>query len=63
MGAEGRSREANGLKEILCNRFEFECYENEHHGPESTVNFVELCCGGDEIPTAGANVLDGLVSL
>ena len=57
-------RASNGLTEVLCDRFEFEAYDNEHYGPESTVNFVELCCGGyaNDIPTAGANVLDGLVS-
>jgi hypothetical protein len=26
-------------------------------------NFVKLCCGGDDIPTAGANVMDGLRSV
>ena len=57
-------RDASGLISVLCDRFEFEAYDNEHYGPESTVNFVELCCGGygEELPTAGANVLDGLVS-
>jgi predicted dehydrogenase len=57
-------RATNGSIEVLCDRFEFEAYDNEHYGPESIQNFVELCCGGygSEIPTAGANVLDGLVS-
>eukprot|EP00531_Pseudo-nitzschia_arenysensis_P012375 CAMPEP_0116116504 /NCGR_PEP_ID=MMETSP0329-20121206/1074_1 /TAXON_ID=697910 /ORGANISM="Pseudo-nitzschia arenysensis, Strain B593" /LENGTH=399 /DNA_ID=CAMNT_0003610005 /DNA_START=126 /DNA_END=1325 /DNA_ORIENTATION=+ len=58
-------RKASGLIEVLCDRFEFENYENEHHGPDSLENFVELCCGGygDKLPTAGANVLDGLRSV
>ena len=53
-------RSTNGSIEVLCDRFEFEAYDN----PESLQQFVELCCGGygDDIPTAGANVLDGLVS-
>lgn len=55
-------RATNGSIEVLSDRFEFEAYDNENHGPESIQNFVELCCGGygDDIPTAGANVVDGL---
>ena len=53
-------RATNGSVEVLCDRFEFEAYDNEHYGPESIQNFVELCCGGYGV--AGANVLDGLVS-
>lgn len=58
-------RATNGSIEVLCDRFEFEAYDNEHYGPESIQNFVELCCGGygDDIPIAGANVLDGLRSV
>ena len=58
-------RATNGSVEVLSDRFEFEAYDNENYGPESIQNFVELCCGGygDDIPTAGANVMDGLVSI
>ncbi|VEU41371.1 unnamed protein product [Pseudo-nitzschia multistriata] len=56
-------RPTNGSIEVLCDRFEFEGYDNENYGPESMQNFVELCCGGygETIPTAGATVIDGLV--
>ena len=60
-------RGSDGRVEVLCDRFEFEGYDNENYGPESIQKFVELCCGGygdnNELPTAGANVTDGLVSV
>eukprot|EP00536_Pseudo-nitzschia_multiseries_P013438 jgi/Psemu1/290868/fgenesh1_pg.575_\ len=58
-------RPTNGSVEVLSDRFEFEAYDNENNGPESLQDFVELCCGGygDKIPTAGANVMDGLRSV
>ena len=55
-------RATDGSIEVLCDRFEFEAYDNQNYGPESIQNFVELCCGGyDNIPVAGANVMDGFV--
>jgi len=58
-------RATNGSIEVLSDHFEFENYDNKHFGPESVQKFVELCCGGygDDIPRAGANVLDGLRSV
>lgn len=58
-------RTNSGSTEILCDRFEFEAYDNEHHGPESIQQFIELCCGShsNESPAAGANVMDGLRSV
>jgi len=56
-------RKLDGSTEVLHDRFEFEAYDNENNGPESIQNFVELCCGGDDVPEAGANVIDGLRSV
>jgi predicted dehydrogenase len=62
-------RNTEGVNEILCDRFEFEAYDNENYGPESIQAFVELCCGGGgggdgkSLPVAGATVLDGLRSV
>jgi len=58
-------RAMNGSVEVLSDRFEFEAHDNENYGPESLQDFVELCCGGygDELPTAGANIVDGLRSV
>jgi predicted dehydrogenase len=59
-------RNAEGVSEILCDRFEFEAYDNVNYGPESIQEFVDLCCvgdGGKVPPEAGATVLDGLRSV
>jgi predicted dehydrogenase len=57
-------RNAEGIVEILCDRFQFEAYDNENFGPESIQSFVELCCSrtqeGKAPPIAGATALDGL---
>jgi len=56
-------KKSDGSSEVLHDRFEFEAYDNENYGPESIQNFIELCCGGDDVPEAGANVIDGLRSV
>jgi predicted dehydrogenase len=57
-------RDAQGVIEILCDRFEFEAYDNDNYGPESIQAFVDLCSGSsDSPPVAGATVLDGLRSV
>ncbi|KAG7343025.1 oxidoreductase family, NAD-binding Rossmann fold domain containing protein [Nitzschia inconspicua] len=59
-------RNMEGIVEILCDRFEFEAYDNDNYGPESIQSFVELCCSrsdGKELPAPGATVLDGLRSV
>jgi predicted dehydrogenase len=54
-------RGSDGTVEVLCDRFEFEAYDNQNYGPESIQAFVDLCCGGN--PEAGATALEGLRSV
>lgn len=57
-------RATDGSIEVLCDRFEFESYDNQNYGPESIQNFVKLCCNSyDDIPIAGSNFMNGLRSV
>jgi hypothetical protein len=50
---------SGGTVEVLCDRFDFEVYNNQNYGPELIQAFVDLCCRGN--PEAGATALvDGL---
>ena len=56
-------RNPDGSTEIIHNEFVFESWDNEGYGPESLQNFVQLCCGHDDV-YEGSNVLvDGLRSI
>jgi predicted dehydrogenase len=55
-------RHPDGTAEIIHNEFSFESWDNEGYGPESLQNFVQLCCGKDDV-YEGCNVVDGLRSI
>lgn len=55
-------RNPDGGVEVIHNEFVFENLDNVGSGPESLQNFVQLCCGNQNV-YEGASVMDGLRSV